>query len=310
MITASLPGRFRIILQEFRELLQRSKSSGKLSSDDTIKVIFSLLMCLRGNFDSFCAYPMGQDARFKHCHTSWILRSRSLIDCREDAQRMYWMDDPQRPSMATPLGNPNIRVIRQSARAREMRDSVTTRRKALAKRHSKFLTSSSQNPSTFCADVVDHFSNLWVFVDKTVNDFQPRRKVSCNCHVRVPQSSEEASFAPSCLVFTDSTDSSLTSNDARARLRRTRALPKRHFLLSSSPFEIPNHSVVTQAANTSTQTDNDPSKWILCRESISDNHGAFVRTIISLTSTVWPRSIHFASGERENQENSMRSHKR
>ena len=109
----------------------------------------------------------------------------------------------------------------------------------------------------------------------------------------------QASCSLSCLIFADT---SLTSDDARARHRRTKALPIRPYLMSSSPFEILNHSAVTQAANTSTQTKNDSSQGILCRESISDNHSALATTILSLTSSAWPGSIHFASGRSDNQE--------
>ena len=123
-----------------------------------------------------------------------------------------------------------------------------------------------------------------------------RRAPSCrkerfraSCHVR-------ALFSVSCLIFADS---SLISGDARARLRRTKALPSRHFLMSYSPIEILNRSVETQAENTSTQADSDAVRGNLYRESVSDNQGAIVRTTISQAASAQPGSTHVAPGQRE-----------
>ena len=66
-------------------------------------------------------------------------------------------------------------------------------------------------------------------------------------------------------------DSSLTSGDARARLRRARALPNRPFF--DGLFSIGDPQPVRR----------DPS-----RESISDNQGAFVRTTIFVASQLAP----------------------
>ena len=66
-------------MQELRDLLQRSKIFSKLSTDDTVQVVFGLLLAVpRRNVECFCADPKGQDVRSKRHRTSWILPCNNL----------------------------------------------------------------------------------------------------------------------------------------------------------------------------------------------------------------------------------------
>ena len=67
----SKPDKFPIVVQEFREFLQRSERFSKLATDNTVQVLLGLV--LRRTIDSFCADATGQDVPSKLCHASWIL---------------------------------------------------------------------------------------------------------------------------------------------------------------------------------------------------------------------------------------------
>ena len=140
--------------------------------------------------------------------------------------------------MTTPLGNPYTR-----------------------EQYRKFLTSSTQKPSTLSVPVLSTTFRTCGFSVTKPSMTILRRAPSCRNErfcatsmLRDSASLTEASFSLSCLIFADS---SSTCGVARAKLCGTKASPNRPFLMSSSPFEIFNHSVVTQAANTSTQTNRD-----------------------------------------------------
>ena len=123
------------------------------------------------------------------------------------------------PSLPTPLGNPNIRVIRRfpCRCCRPLQKSVGFV-------HDKQSMASQRRAPSYLKDTFEATAML--------SDSAPPT---------------QALFSLSCLIFADS------SFVARARLRRTMASPNRPFLMSSSPFEILNHSVVAQAANKSTK---------------------------------------------------------
>ena len=112
----SKPGRFRIILQEFRKLLQRSTLFSELTTYDTIQVIFGILLCFVETW--IVSVLIQQDTMFDQStaiHHGVFHRSRSLV----------------KPSMATPLGNRNVKVTRQCDRPFRELATMTHRRQEI-----------------------------------------------------------------------------------------------------------------------------------------------------------------------------------
>ena len=228
----------------------------------------------RGHFDSFCADPTGR--------TSWILPlqpwrlqgRRPTDEKMNKSQKAIHDDTTWEPKHQGHSPVPPTYANHRFSDTKTQSAGQTTPQVSLP--HKRLPRSVPMLSTTF--------KNLWVFGVETPMTSLRRAQLSRRRgSVQPPglglrNSPTKALFSLSCLIFAD--QHSFTSGDAQARLGRTRASPDR-------------------PSNTSTQTDNDSSNENLCRESISDNQGAFVRTAISLTLSAWPGSIHFASGERE-----------